>query len=93
MWPTIKLLSPTDGMDVAEFIKRKKMTALSGGCVTTTHMQTYAHIIQIFTEGNLGVRAICSYAQAHKGHKCLSQETVNRVQVYIPYISGKRSMS
>lgn len=66
MWPAIKCLSPMDEMDVAEFINRKKMTALSGGCVTTTHMQTYAHIIQIFTEENLDVHAICSYVQAQE---------------------------
>lgn len=57
---------PVDGMDVAELVNRregeKKTTALSGGRVTVTHVQTYARIIQIFTVENLDVRAICSCA-------------------------------
>ena len=53
-------------MDVSEFISRKKMTALSGGRVTVTHMRTYAREIQIFTVENLDVNAICSCVQAQE---------------------------
>lgn len=57
-----QVVIPTDKMNVAEFINKRKKTALLGGCVT--HMQTYAHIIQIFTVENLAVAAICSCVQA-----------------------------
>lgn len=59
-----QVVIPADGMDVSEFINRKKMTALSGGRVTITGIQTYARIIQIFTVENLDVNAICSCIHA-----------------------------
>lgn len=46
-----QVLTPTDEMDVSEFINGKEMTALSDGRVTITYKQTYAHIIQIFKVG------------------------------------------
>lgn len=49
-----QVVIPMGETDVAAFINRRKMTALSGGRVTVAHMQTYARIIQIFAVENLG---------------------------------------
>lgn len=43
---------PSDEVDLAGFIDKRKMTTLSGG-VSLSHIQTYARIIQLFTVVNL----------------------------------------